>query len=102
MSVNTRRFVSRSAWLRGAGLMAVVLAASGSTGSEAHAVSLRAKIACLNDFRAYCKAYKVGSPELRQCMNTNGPKLSTKCIQALIADGEISQEEVARRAANMR
>lgn len=30
-------------------------------------------------------------------MNANGPKLSKSCINALIADGEISKEEVARR-----
>jgi len=41
----------------------------------------------------------VGSKELRQCMNENGHRLSHKCVNALVADGEISAEEVARRAA---
>ncbi len=67
----------------------------------AGAVSIRSKLACLSDFRAYCKSYKVGSNEQRHCMNANGPKLSKKCINALVADGEISAAEVARRAASL-
>jgi hypothetical protein len=102
MSVSARRFVSRSGWFRGLGLLALVLGVSASGGTEVQAVSLRTKLACVNDFRAYCSAHKVGSPELRQCMNTNGARLSPKCVRALIADGEISEAEVARRAANMR
>ncbi len=35
-------------------------------------------------------------------MNANGPKLSKKCVNALIADGEISEAEVVRRAATLR
>jgi hypothetical protein len=69
--------------------------------ADAEAVSLRTKIACLRDFRAYCSEHKVGSSQLRHCMNSNGPKLSKKCVDALVADGEISEEEVARRAATL-
>jgi hypothetical protein len=32
----------------------------------------------------------------------NGPKFSKKCVNALVADGEISEAEVARRAASLR
>ena len=46
--------------------------------------------------------YAVGSRELRQCMNTNGHRLSKRCVNALVADGEISANEVARRAAGER
>jgi hypothetical protein len=35
-------------------------------------------------------------------MRAAGEKLSTRCLNALIADGEVTQEEVARRAAQMR
>jgi hypothetical protein len=102
MAVSARRFLSESGLFRGLGLVALLLGVSGSGGTEAQAVSLRTKLACVNDFRAYCSNHKVGSSELRQCMNTNGARLSSKCVQALIADGEISEAEVARRAANMR
>jgi hypothetical protein len=81
---------------------AVLLGALGFSPMEAGAVSVRTKLACLGDYRSHCKSYKMGSNELRQCMSSNGPKLSKKCINALVADGEISEAEVARRAASLR
>ena len=68
----------------------------------AAAIGLRTKLACVNDYRSYCSAYAVGSRGLRQCMNANGHRLSRRCVNALVADGEISAEEVARRAASNR
>jgi hypothetical protein len=82
-------------------LVAILFGSLAISATGAGAVSVRTKLACLSDFRAYCKSYKVGSNELRQCMNANGPKLSKKCINALVADGEISAAEVARRAASL-
>jgi hypothetical protein len=35
-------------------------------------------------------------------MRAAGEKLSPRCLNALIAAGEVSEEEVARRAAQMR
>lgn len=66
------------------------------------AVSIRTKLACASDYRAHCNSYKVGTAKLRQCMDANGSKLSKRCVNALVADGEISQTEVARRAASLR
>ena len=85
--------------LQTAAILLSVLALS-TTGVGA--ASVRTKLACLSDFRSYCSSYKVGSNELRQCMSANGPRLSKKCINALVADGEISEAEVARRAASVR
>jgi hypothetical protein len=101
-TVTTSRITSRTAtrsnvW-RGAALLLAFLSAA----TQANAVGARSKIACLSDYRAYCSAYGVGSPELRKCMRANGAKLSNQCIRALVADGEISEAEVARRAASMR
>lgn len=64
---------------------------------SAEAVGFMTQLSCASDYYAYCSKHPVGSKELRQCMNANGPKLSKSCINALIADGEISKEEVARR-----
>ena len=80
---------------------AVLLVACLTAGTQANAVGARSKMACLSDYRAYCSAYGVGSTELRRCMRANGAKLSSQCIRALVADGEISQAEVARRAAGL-
>lgn len=87
----TSRF--RSCWA-----IAVVVAA-GFSGTQAHAVSLRVKLACSSDYRALCSQYSSDSPEVRACMRAAGERLSPRCLNALIADGEVSQEEVARRAA---
>jgi len=78
---------------------AIFCSASAISTTEAGAISFRTKLACRTDYRSYCNSYMVGSKELRQCMNENGHRLSNKCVNALVADGEISAEEVARRAA---
>ena len=80
---------------------AVLLAACLTAGTQANAVGARSRIACLSDYRTFCSAYGVGSTELRRCMRANGAKLSSQCVRALVADGEISEAEVARRAGSM-
>jgi hypothetical protein len=68
----------------------------------AKAVSLRVKLACSIDYHALCSQYASDSPEVRQCMRAAGEKLSPRCLNALTAEGEVSEEEVARRAALLR
>lgn len=70
--------------------------------SEASAVGMRTKMACVGDYLSYCSQHQVGSPALRQCMSAAGPKLSKSCVNALIADGEVSKSEVERRSASLR
>jgi len=77
----------------------VAFAVAGLAATQAHAVSLRVKLACSSDYRALCSQYSSDSPEVRACMRAAGERLSTRCLNALIAAGEVSQEEVARRAA---
>lgn len=84
------------------GLVAAVAAAATLLSvAEASAVSARVKVACSSDYFAYCSMHRVGTPGVRQCMRAAGPKLSKRCLNALINDGEVSQNEVARRAANL-
>ncbi len=84
------------------GLVAVLASvALAATVSQAAAVSARVKVACSSDYFAYCSMHKVGTPGVRQCMRSAGPKLSKRCLNALINEGEVSQDEVARRAANL-
>ncbi len=75
---------------------------AGLWATEAAAVSLRVKLACASDYHALCSQYESGSPEVRTCMRAAGNRLSSRCLNALIAEGEVSQEEVARRAAQLR
>ena len=88
--------------LRSLLLPLAAFATTAITVTEAGAVSARVKVACASDYFAYCRAHAVGSPGVRQCMRAAGPKLSKRCINALVASGEVSASEVAKREAKLR
>ncbi|MDX2309278.1 MAG: hypothetical protein NW216_13640 [Hyphomicrobium sp.] len=73
--------------------------ALGGASTEAGAVSMAVKMACAGDYFSYCSQHKPDSPGVRQCMRSHGLQLSKRCVTALIGAGEVSAEEVARRAA---
>ena len=78
-------------------------ALAGVWATSASAVSLRVKLACSKDYRALCRQFSSDSPEVRRCMRSAGERLSPRCLNALIAAGEVSETEVAaRRAAQSR
>ena len=54
--------------------------------------------ACANDYLAYCSQHDPDGPGVRRCMRAVGRKLSMGCVNALIEAGEVSKNEVARRA----
>jgi hypothetical protein len=56
-------------------------------------------MACAGDYFSYCSQHSPSSPGVRQCMRANGLKLSQRCVNALVAAGEVSANEVARRQA---
>ncbi|AGK57652.1 hypothetical protein HYPDE_29888 [Hyphomicrobium denitrificans 1NES1] len=64
--------------------------------SGASAVGFLTQMNCASDYYAYCSQFQVGSKELRVCMRRAGPKLSKSCLNALIADGEVSKAEVEK------
>lgn len=66
--------------------------------AEAGAVDARVRAACTSDYLAYCSQHDPEGPGVRKCMRANGPKLSKGCIAALVASGEVSKTEVARRS----
>lgn len=88
--------------VKAAAASTLALAALTLSVAEAGAVSGRVKLACASDYFAYCSQHAVGSPGVRQCMRENGEKLSKRCVNALVAEGEVSQEEVGRRSASLR
>ncbi len=63
------------------------------------AVSASVQASCASDYFAYCSAHAVGSKSLRRCMRRNGNRLSKRCVNALVAAGEVSKREVSRRSA---
>ena len=93
-----RVLVSRT----GAAVAAAVAALASVWATDAGAVSLRVKLACSSDYYAHCSQYASDSPEVRQCMRAAGEKLSPRCIDALVAAGEVSEAEVSRRSAQLR
>jgi hypothetical protein len=76
-------------------LLAALLVLSASFG-DVYAVGLKTQLNCASDYYAYCSQFPVGSSGVRKCMKDNGPRLSKACVNALIADGEISKAEVER------
>lgn len=82
--------------------LALAASAHWTAPASAGSVSARVRISCASDYFAYCSKHAVGSPGVRQCMRAAGPKLSKRCVNALVASGEVSQSEVARRAAQLR
>lgn len=77
----------------------VALTALAGANSDAHALNARVKMACAGDYFSYCSQHSPTSPAVRQCMRANGLKLSSRCVNALVAAGEVSASEVASRRA---
>jgi len=53
--------------------------------------------ACAKDYKAHCGQYGVETEPLRLCMDRAGQRLTKTCVNALVAAGEISKQEVERR-----
>ena len=53
--------------------------------------------ACAQDYKAHCGQYGIETDALRLCMDRAGQRLTKTCIDALVADGEVSKQEVERR-----
>lgn len=68
--------------------------------TPASAVSTRVKLACAKDYYAHCSKHAPGSPEVRSCMRAVGDNLSDRCVKALVAEGEVSEKEVAEHSGN--
>ena len=53
-----------------------------AAGSTADAYSAR-------DYYRFCAKYSIGTPELRSCMLASRRSLSRRCVDALVAAGEV-------------
>ncbi len=79
---------------------AFTLAAGLLPASQAGAVSASVRYACAGDYLANCSSFAPDSAETRKCMRAVGYRLSRGCVNALVAAGEVSKSEVARRSAS--
>jgi hypothetical protein len=99
MKPTTATIKLTSTTIRGVLTTAIAFGVLAVQSSQAGAVSTSVKMACMSDYFSYCSQHDVGSQELRQCMRAAGPKLSKRCVSALVSAGEVSQTEVDRRNA---
>lgn len=86
---------SRTVLAAALGLAAATLAVR-----PASAVSPQVRNACAGDYLSHCSAYQPDSAQTRKCMRAVGSRLSKGCIAALVAAGEVSKGEIARRQAS--
>lgn len=86
----------------GRAVVAVALAVSSMLVAASSAIGASAAVeaACMSDYFTFCSKHEPGSSGVRSCMKANGSKLSDQCVKALVADGEVSKADVAKRQAN--
>lgn len=92
----------KSQMRRGALFATAALGATLLSVSQAAAISGQVRYACAGDYLMHCASYAPESTETRRCMRAVGSRLSRGCINALVAAGEVSKAEVARRSASRR
>ena len=83
MSMRLRRTVAAT--------VAVAVMAIAGAAAPVRAVSAKVKKACAGDYKRLCPSYKVGSPALRACMEAKQAEITSKCVDALIASGEVNR-----------
>jgi hypothetical protein len=66
-------------------------------GTAQHTYSEAVQKACASDYKQHCHEYGIETEALRLCMDRAGRKLTKTCVDALVADGEVSKQEVERR-----
>lgn len=67
-----------------------------SGGEASAAITAKVKKACKGDYKRLCPTYKVGSPQLRACMEAKQFEISSSCVDALIESGEVNRSQARR------
>lgn len=75
-------------------ILAMLASAASAEGAR---YSKELQRACASDYKRFCSEFGLETNALRLCMNRVGHRLSTTCVNALLAAGEVSQAEVNRR-----
>jgi hypothetical protein len=76
----------------------LILVISAAMPPPASAIDGRVEVGCASDYLTYCSRHDPDGRPVRRCMRANQRKLSRACVDALIAAGEVSANEAARRA----
>ena len=75
----------------------IILAMLASAANAAPRYSKELQRACASDYKQHCSEFGLETSALKLCMNRVGHRLSTTCVNALVAAGEVTQSEVNRR-----
>jgi hypothetical protein len=78
-------------------LATCLLALSVSGALAQHTYSKAVQKACANDYKRHCGQYGIETQALRLCMDKAGQRLTKSCVNALVASGEVSKQEVEKR-----
>jgi hypothetical protein len=78
-------------------IAAFIVIAWNGTAAAQHTYSKAVQKACANDYKTHCGQYGIETDALRLCMDRAGQRLTKTCIDALVAAGEVSKQEVERR-----
>jgi len=81
-------------------LLSISLVASAAClvlANGAEAFNAKVQRACKGDYKRLCPQYKVGSPQLRACMEAKSSDISSNCITTLIEEGVVDRLRQARR-----
>jgi hypothetical protein len=62
-----------------------------------HTYSKAVQKACAKDYKQHCGQYGIETEALRLCMDRAGQRLTKTCVNALVAAGEVSKQEVEQR-----
>jgi hypothetical protein len=81
------------------GAFAVAVIAMTANCGLAQAADSSVERACASDYFAYCSQHDPDGPGVRKCMKSNGSRLSQRCLNALVAAGEVSKSDLERRTA---
>lgn len=82
--------------LRTSVLVAIAATGLAATVAPAAAVTNRVEKSCRGDYKRLCPSYKVGSSQLRACMEAKQSEISSTCIDALIDSGEVDRRRARR------
>jgi hypothetical protein len=79
------------------GIFALAFTVASESAEAASRYSKQLQRACARDYKANCNQYGIETEALRLCMDRAGHRLSKTCVNALVAEGEVSRAEVNRR-----
>jgi hypothetical protein len=79
------------------GLAVAVAPGAAPSASAQDAFPRPVRVACTADAKRLCPAYRLGSPEMRTCMEAKGRLLSRGCVHALEDAGIAPRGYLGRR-----